>query len=87
MVGSPAIPTASNLTQTPVRRICRAPFGWLVGKVLPDGLQIGASLSPALLNLNGEVLAVPRACNKPEFGPRTPVAATVTDGLGAYFRP
>jgi hypothetical protein len=26
-----------------------------------------------LLNLNEEVLAVPRACNKPEFGPCEPV--------------
>jgi len=61
VVGSPTIPTASNLTRTSVRELidgfAERLFGWLVGKVLPDGLQIGAARSPALLNLNGEVLA------------------------------
>jgi hypothetical protein len=50
---------------------------------LPDGLPIGAARSPALLNLNGEVLAVPRACNKLEFGPCTPVAATLLTDWGS----
>jgi hypothetical protein len=49
---------------------------------LPDGLSIGASSSPALLNLNEEALAVPRAWDKPEFGPCALVAATLLTDWG-----
>ena len=66
----------ANIGARPYRRICRALFGWFLGKPLSDGVTIGSARPPRLLNLNRGVLALPRAHNKPEFGLRMQVAAT-----------
>ncbi|HTF23537.1 MAG TPA: hypothetical protein VK937_06410, partial [Candidatus Limnocylindria bacterium] len=49
-----------------------------------DGLPIGSACAPASRNRNREVLAVPGAYNKPEFGPCAPVAATLRTDWGPF---
>jgi len=91
VVGSPTIPTASNLTRTKVRELIDGfaeHIFWMARwKTVPDGLSIGASRWPALLKLNEKALAVPGGCNEPEFGPCALVTATLrTDwGLSDYI--
>jgi hypothetical protein len=53
-------------------------------KLLSDGLPIGSACAPASRNRNRnrEVLAVPGAYNKPEFGPCAPVVATLRTDWG-----
>ena len=86
MVGSPTIPTASNLTRTKVRELIDGfaeHIFWMARwKTVLDGLSIGASRWPALLKLNEKALAVPGGCNEPEFGPCALVTATLRTDWG-----
>ena len=82
MVGSPAIATASNLTRTKVRELIDGfaePF-WMARWKTVARWFIDRRFQ--LAYLNEEALVVPRACDKPEFGPCALVAATLLTDWG-----
>src|SRR5467141_2454693 len=91
VVGSPAIPTASDLTRTSVRELIDG-----FAEPLLEGssenccpMVYRSALHPAVLaQPQPKGSGSPRAHNKPEFGPGAPVAATLrTDwGVVAWHR-
>ena len=88
MVGSPAIPTASDLTRTSVRELIDG-----FAEPLLEGssenccpMVYRSALHPAVLaQRQPKGSGNPRAHNKPEFGPGAPVAATLRTDWGQGF--